>query len=135
MPKISAGGKSRLTIPAGVFCILSGGADLSVSSGQHSSSCPIDTTPISSESQDDRFAWSAQIARQLGDKPNTLSASANASHRFIDSGRYFIGGDYTEFCSGRQTRRSFCKSIINNAGIPVGLISFNAFATANQIGV
>jgi hypothetical protein len=64
-----------------------------------------------------------------------LSASANASHRFIDSGRHFIGGDYTEFCSGRQTRRSFCKSIINKVGVLVGLISFNTYATANQIGV
>jgi len=106
-----------------------------VLSGQHSSFCPISTTPISSEAQDDRSEWSAQIAIQLSDKPNMLSASETASHRFINSGRYFIGGDYTEFCSGRQTRLAFCKSIINNAGIPVGLISFNAYATANQIGV
>jgi hypothetical protein len=27
------------------------------------------------------------------------------------------------------------QSFINNAGIPVGLISFNAYATVNQIGV
>jgi hypothetical protein len=63
-----------------------------------------------------------------------LSASVNASACFIISRRHFIEGDYSEFCEGRQPRRSYCKSIINNAAIHGGVISFNADAIANQIG-
>jgi hypothetical protein len=61
-----------------------------VSSEQHSSFRSIDVTLVSSEAQDDSSAWSAQIARQPGVKPNTLSASANASKCFIKSRRQFI---------------------------------------------
>lgn len=71
-------------------------------SKQHSSSFSIDVTPVSSEAQDDCSAWSAQIAIQPGDKPNTLSASANASSFFINSRTFCIGGNYSEYCGDRQ---------------------------------
>jgi hypothetical protein len=53
-------------------------------------------TPVSFEAQDDRSAWSAQIVIQLGDRPNMLTANANATSCFISPRRHFIGGDYIE---------------------------------------
>jgi hypothetical protein len=88
--------------PAGVFWILSGGTDLTVSSGQHSSSYPINIAPATFGVQDDRSAWLAQIARQFNDRTNTPSASVNAINLFTISKRYFIRADYNEYRSDRQ---------------------------------
>jgi hypothetical protein len=106
-----------------------------VSSEQHSSSCSIDVILGPSEAQKDCSAWSAQIAIQLSDKPNTLSASAKASSLFNMLRRHLIGWDYNECFCCRQTRRKICNSIIKNAGALGGVISFNADATADQFGV
>ena len=88
--------------PSGVFRTLSGGRELSASSEQHSSSCSVNVTLISFGAQGDCSAWAAQIVRQLSDRPQTLSASANASRLFIMLGQYLIGGDYNECLRGRQ---------------------------------
>jgi hypothetical protein len=103
MPKISAVCKGREMRLADVFWILSGGTDLIVSSGQHSSSYPINITPTDFGARDERSAWHAQIARQFNDRTNTLSTSVHTTNLFSISTRDFIRADYNEYRSGRQS--------------------------------